>query len=122
MLLRRDISSSGNPGRAELGRQYDHSWTQAGVDAERWSRAASQRWQRKSAAQSFGTARKRLMWTRMSGGVGAGRSILPATQLNLERFIICLRAPSDRARNENTSGRQRNEPRQESELNRGQRY
>ena len=28
-----------NPGRAELGRQYDHSWTQAGVDAEWRSRS-----------------------------------------------------------------------------------
>ena len=38
-------------------------------------------WQRKSAAQSFGTARNRRTRTRMSGGVGAGRSILPATRL-----------------------------------------
>ena len=38
-------------------------------------------WQRKSAAQSFGTARNRRTRTRLSGGVGAGRSILPATRL-----------------------------------------
>jgi hypothetical protein len=37
-------------------------------------------WQRKSAAQSFGTARNRRTRTRMSGGVGAGRSIFPATR------------------------------------------
>ena len=38
-------------------------------------------WQRKSAAQSFGTVRNRRTRTRMSDGVGAGRSILPATRL-----------------------------------------
>src|SRR3989442_12942290 len=37
-------------------------------------------WQRKSAAQSFGTARNRRTRTRMSGGVGAGRAILPPTR------------------------------------------
>src|SRR3989442_6131111 len=37
-------------------------------------------WQRKSAAQSFGTARNRRTRTRMSGGVGAGRAIPPATR------------------------------------------
>jgi hypothetical protein len=38
-----DTGWTHNPGRAELGRQYDHSWTQVGVETERWSRAASQR-------------------------------------------------------------------------------
>ena len=44
-------------------------------------------WQRKSAAQSFGNARNRRTRTRMSGGVGAGRSILPATRLGI---ILCV--------------------------------
>ena len=44
-------------------------------------------WQRKSAAQSFGTARNRRTRTRMSGGVGAEGSILPATRFGHPRFI-----------------------------------
>jgi len=44
-------------------------------------------WQRKSAAQSLGTARNRRTRTRMSGGVGAGRSILPATRSGNRQFI-----------------------------------
>jgi hypothetical protein len=46
----------------------------------------------------------------------------PATRLDLDRFIMYLRAPSGSARNENPPGRQSDEPRQESEINRRQRY
>ena len=46
-------------------------------------------WQRKSAAQSFGTARNRRTRTRLSGGVGAGRSILPATRLDPHISRLC---------------------------------
>ena len=49
-------------------------------------------------------------------------AILPATRLDLDRFIKWLRAPSGRARNENPTRRQSDEPRQESEVNRRQRY
>jgi hypothetical protein len=41
-----------------------------------------------SAAESFGTARNRRTRTRMSGGVGAGRAILPATRLDDSVFVI----------------------------------
>ena len=43
----------------------------------RVSRAESE-----SADSSFGTARNRRTRTRMSGGVGGGRSILPPTRLD----------------------------------------
>ena len=65
-----------------LAGRHDHRWSCSGSDEADWpSYRQRPSWQRKSAAQSARTARNRRTRTRMSGGVGAGRSILPATRL-----------------------------------------
>ena len=71
-----------DPGRAELGRQTRPVRVLSrSVDADRLSFGQRSSWQRKSAASSFGSARNRRTRTRMSGGVGAGGEIPPATRL-----------------------------------------
>jgi hypothetical protein len=72
-----------DPGRAELGRQTRPVRVLSrSVDADRLSFGQRSSWQRKSAASSFGSARNRRTRTRMSGGVGAGGEIPPATRLS----------------------------------------
>ena len=65
-----------------LAGRHDHRWSCPGA-MKPTGRAAGQRssWQRKSAAQFARTARNRRTRTRMYGGVGARRVILPATRL-----------------------------------------
>ena len=55
-------------------------WTETGDEAGWRSRVPRQQGRGESAASSFGTVRNRRMRSRMSGGVGGGRQILPPTR------------------------------------------
>jgi hypothetical protein len=61
-----------------LAGRHDHRWSCSGA-MKPTGRATGRRsaWQRKSAAQSTGTARNRRTRTRMYGGVGARRGNPP---------------------------------------------
>ncbi len=59
-------------------------WTETTDEAGWWSRVPRQQGRGESADSSFGTIRNRRTRTRMSGGVGGGRQILPPT-----RFLPC---------------------------------